>query len=86
MDNVWIARALKDVESVNVFEKDISYGYGGALATDLKGALFDANMRPRFSSFVAGLGGRDVRPEQIVESATNAILKEPTYAWIDVKG
>ncbi len=81
-----LTRSLKDVKSVNVFEKDISYGYGGALAMDLKAALFDTGMRPRFSSFIAGLGGRDVRPEQIAESATDAILKEPTYAWIDVKG
>jgi pyruvate/2-oxoacid:ferredoxin oxidoreductase alpha subunit len=78
--------ALKDVKSVNVFEKDISYGYGGALAGDLKAALFDADVRPRFSSFIAGLGGRDVRPEQIADSAVDAILNEPACAWINIQG
>ena len=81
-----LTRSLERVETVSVFEKDISYGYGGALAMDLKAALFDANLRKRFSSFVAGLGGRDVRPEQIAQSATDAILNEPTYAWLDVRG
>ncbi|MEJ2718356.1 MAG: transketolase C-terminal domain-containing protein [Deltaproteobacteria bacterium] len=63
-----LTRSLERVETVSVFEKDISYGFGGALAMDLKAALFDANLRPRFSSFVAGLGGRDVRPELIARS------------------
>jgi pyruvate/2-oxoacid:ferredoxin oxidoreductase alpha subunit len=80
-----LAQALGRVETVAVFEKDISYGYSGALACDLKAAFFDADLRPKVSSFIAGLGGRDVRPEQIVQSATDSILKEPTYAWIDVR-
>lgn len=80
-----LAETLRRVETVAVFEKDISYGYGGAVASDLKAALFDANLRPRLSSFVAGLGGRDVRPEQIVHAATDAILKEPTSRWMDVR-
>ncbi len=81
-----LTRALAKAETVTVFEKDVSYGYQGALATDLKGALFDMNMRPKFSAFVAGLGGRDVKPEQIALSATDAITKDQTHAWIDVRG
>lgn len=80
-----LAEALERVETVAVFEKDISYGYGGALVMDLKSALFDADLRPSVSSFIAGLGGRDVRPEQIAGSATDAIFKKSTYAWIDVR-
>lgn len=81
-----LAEEVKDVESVAVFEKDISYGYGGALASDLKATLFDKGLRPRVSSFIAGLGGRDVTPDQIREFAEEAITKEPTYAWIDIRG
>lgn len=80
-----LTKALAGVETVTVLEKDISYGYGGALAMDLKAALFDTDLRPRVSSFIAGLGGRDVRSEQIAGHATDAILKEPTYAWIGVR-
>jgi len=81
-----IAAGLKGAETVTVFEKDVSYGYGGALATDLRSALFDRNLQPKVSSFVAGLGGRDVRPEQLARTASESIAKEPSYGWIDVRG
>jgi pyruvate/2-oxoacid:ferredoxin oxidoreductase alpha subunit len=81
-----LAQALARVKTVTVFEKDVSYGYAGALATDLKAALFDARISVKFSGFVAGLGGRDVAAEQIVQAATDAILNEPRYGWVDVRG
>ncbi len=81
-----LARALTRVETVAVFEKDISYGYGGALAMDLKAALFDSNLRPKFSSFVAGLGGRDVRPEELAWAAVETVTGDAAYGWINVKG
>jgi pyruvate/2-oxoacid:ferredoxin oxidoreductase alpha subunit len=80
-----VANALSRVESVAVFEKDISYGYAGALATDIKGALYDALLRPKFSSFVAGLGGRDVAPETLASTATAAITGMSKVAWMDVR-
>jgi pyruvate/2-oxoacid:ferredoxin oxidoreductase alpha subunit len=81
-----LARRLSSIKSVTVFEKDISYGYGGALATDLKAGLFDAGLAPHFSSRIGGLGGRDVRPEQIAQSASEAILGDATFQWLDVRG
>jgi pyruvate/2-oxoacid:ferredoxin oxidoreductase alpha subunit len=81
-----LARALARVETVTVVEKDVSYGYGGALAYDLKAALFDVGLRPRFSTFVAGLGGRDVRPEQVAQAAGEAITRGPTSGWMDLRG
>jgi len=81
-----LARALARAETVAVFEKDVSYGYSGALATDLKAALFDNDLRPKFSSFVAGLGGRDVRPEQLAQAAADAAARDTAYGWIGVQG
>ena len=81
-----LARALSSVETVTVFEKDVSYGYSGALATDLKAAIFDKRLVPKLHSYVAGLGGRDVRPEQLVETATNVITGAAASGWIDVHG
>jgi pyruvate ferredoxin oxidoreductase alpha subunit len=82
---VALTEALESVETVAVFEKDISYGYAGALAMDLKAALFDCEKRPKFSSFVAGLGGRDVRPEQVAEATREAITSGEIERWIDVR-
>lgn len=81
-----LTRALRNAKTVTVFEKDISYGYAGALGNDLRSAVFDAGLSPKVSSFVAGLGGRDVRAEQLTQAAADAILKPPTAGWIDVKG
>ncbi|MBI4962155.1 MAG: pyruvate ferredoxin oxidoreductase [Desulfomonile tiedjei] len=81
-----LARALSGVATATVFEKDVSYGYSGALATDLKATLFDKGLRPRFHSYVAGLGGRDVRPEQLVQAAMEIITGTPGRGWIDVHG
>lgn len=80
-----LVQALEKVKTIAVFEKDVSYGYSGALAADLKAAFYDRGPRPKLSSFVAGLGGRDVRPEQLAASATEAISKEILYDWIDVQ-
>jgi pyruvate ferredoxin oxidoreductase alpha subunit len=77
-----LASALERVRTVAVFEKDVSYGYAGALAMDLKAAMLGKDSRPKFSSFVAGLGGRDVRPEQLALSAATAIAKGPLCEWI----
>jgi len=76
---------LAQSETVAVFEKDISYGYAGALAMDLKAALYDLDSRPKFSSFVAGLGGRDVRPDQVADATREAIIGDQVERWIDVR-
>jgi len=81
-----LARALSNVKTVTVFEKDVSYGYAGALATDLKATLFDKGLSPKFHNYVAGLGGRDVRPDQLVKAATEGITGTPGPGWIDVHG
>ncbi len=80
-----LAQALSAVETVTVFEKDVSYGYHGALASDLKAAFFDAGLKPRFSSYVVGLGGRDVRPDQLAQAAIDAIAQRRVEQWLDIR-
>ena len=51
--------ALQGVRAVAVVEKAISYGYEGALTTELKAAFYGENGRsPVLSSYIAGLGGK----------------------------
>jgi pyruvate/2-oxoacid:ferredoxin oxidoreductase alpha subunit len=80
-----LVKALEAVETVTIFEKDVSYGYEGALAMDLKSALYESANHPRFSSYVAGLGGRDVLPETLADEAYRAITGEVKHAWINIK-
>lgn len=81
-----VIQSLADRKYITVFEKDISYGFGGALAMDIKAALYEVSNRPKFSSFVAGLGGRDISPNQLVEAATSSEKQQTIQSqWIDVR-
>ena len=69
-----IASAIKETgcKGIAVLEKDVSYGYEGALCTDLKAALFDYNVNIFAHSYVVGLGGRDVNSSEIVKAVKNS--------------
>ncbi|MGD0277090.1 MAG: transketolase C-terminal domain-containing protein [Syntrophales bacterium] len=70
---VQIREALKGAHSIMVLEKDISYGYEGALCSDIKAALYGSNIRTPVHNMVAGLGGRDVKAREIAEAAQAAL-------------
>lgn len=56
-----------------VFDKALSYGYEGPIATDLKAALLSAEKPPVVFGLVCGLGGRDVSPEDLADATRRAI-------------
>jgi pyruvate ferredoxin oxidoreductase alpha subunit len=60
-----LRQALGQVRAVAVLDRDCSYGYEGALATDLKAALYGLPNPPAVLGFIGGLGGADVPPEQM---------------------
>ncbi len=65
-----LAEAVAGAEGLIVLEKAISYGYEGALASELKAALFSHNSnRPLVYNFILGLGGKDVKPSDLLEAA-----------------
>ncbi len=69
-----LAQAVAQADGVIVAEKAISYGYEGALATELKGALFSHNgHRPLVYNYILGLGGKDVKPSDLVEAAADTM-------------
>jgi pyruvate/2-oxoacid:ferredoxin oxidoreductase alpha subunit len=69
-----LAEAAAGAQGIIVLEKAISYGYEGALATELKGALFSCNgHRPLVYNFILGLGGKDVKPADLVEAAEDTM-------------
>lgn len=86
-----IARALKGKKGVFVFEKALSYGYEGALASDLKSALYEhlagTGSLPVVQNFIAGIGGREIRTDdltQTLRAATkNKVSDRPV--WIGLK-
>lgn len=69
-----LAKAVAHADSLIVLEKAISYGYEGALATELKAALFSHDgHRPSVTNYILGLGGKDVKPSEILEAAQDTL-------------
>ena len=70
-----IQKALQHAQAIIVLEKDISYGFEGALSSDIKASLYGTGINAPLHNFIAGLGGRDVKAREIAE-ATQASLQE----------
>jgi len=86
-----IASALKGKRGVIVYEKALSYGYEGALASDLKSALYEhlagTGHLPPVQNYIAGIGGREIRTDDLTQSLKAAtqgrVSQEPL--WIGLK-
>jgi pyruvate ferredoxin oxidoreductase alpha subunit len=68
---------LKDKMNIVVLEKSISLGRGGILASDVRWSFPRAEQKDRnISSFVAGLGGRDISMDNL-RYMVEKVEKEP---------
>jgi len=63
-----IRRALVGKCAVAVIDQNLSMGKGGILHTEMASALYGPDL-PILASFIGGLGGRDVSPEEFFEIA-----------------
>ncbi len=63
-----IRRALRKAPAIVIFEKNISYGYEGALSADIKAALYGTGIEAPVHNYIAGLGGRDVKAAELAEA------------------
>lgn len=71
-----IAEMLSRARGIIVFEKAISYGYMGPLASDIRSALYNhatggENM-PFVHNYILGLGGRKIRNSDLIEALRNS--------------
>jgi pyruvate/2-oxoacid:ferredoxin oxidoreductase alpha subunit len=66
-----ICRHLGSAPKIAVIDRNISFGAGGIFAQEIRAALCKRNPRPRVFGFVAGLGGRDITPETLIEIYTH---------------
>jgi pyruvate ferredoxin oxidoreductase alpha subunit len=65
-----IRKALAGKRGVAVVDQNLSMGKGGVLHAELASALYGrADAPPVLASFIAGLGGRDIAPEEFYEIA-----------------
>lgn len=84
-----IAAALAGRECVIVLEKALSYGNQGPLYGDIKSALYRLDSRPVLHNYILGLGGREIRTQQLLEVLTRSCAKpgeiDDTPRWIGLK-
>ena len=63
-----LKKALNGKKVVAVVEKDVSIGLGkGAVASEIRDILYGMDEAPKVISFVAGLGGRDIKKNDIAD-------------------
>ena len=86
-----LRKAVCSAKVLVVFDRCLSFGGpGGPVASEVKSAIYGEENRPEVVSFVGGLGGRDVTPEEFeqmvkrgIERVEKGIRKE--YELIGVR-
>ncbi len=82
-----LRKVISQVKAAAVLDRDCSWGYEGALATDLKAALYSLPNPPAILNFIGGLGGADVPPEKMRYMLEKALAAErgttPHLEFID---
>jgi len=64
-------RVLAGKRAVAVIDQNLSVGMGGVLYSELASALYGQSGAPAILvSFIGGLGGRDIAPEEFYEMAS----------------
>ncbi len=65
--------ALRGKKAVAVIDQDLSMGQGGVLHAELAAALYGTPDAPMLASFIGGLGGRNIPPEEFYEIARRVL-------------
>ena len=68
-----VLEAFKKASVIVAFEKSISYGFEGGLASELKAAFYGTDINIPIHDYIAGLGGRDVKARELAEAAKSSI-------------
>ncbi|MEA3273691.1 MAG: transketolase C-terminal domain-containing protein [Patescibacteria group bacterium] len=69
-----LQEVVKDLKSLAVLDRAVSFGSTAPLAKEVKNALFDAKERPQIQSYVFGLGGREIYEKDIAK-VYNTLVK-----------
>ncbi len=77
-----IAKILCNRKTVSIVERAFSPGIGNIVAHEIKSALYDAGAKVFVKSYIAGLGGRDILPEDFVNVVKSTINGEKGKEWV----
>ena len=85
-----IRETLSGIPKIAVIDRNISPGFGGIWAQEIRSALYDMPEieRPQVFPFIAGLGGRDITPntiKSVIETARKDDYPQENIYWVDLK-
>jgi len=83
--NTEIAEIVKNAKAVATLEKDISFGNEGTVYTNVNSALQKAQISIASSNFIGGLGGLDIREEDIRNIFVHLQTDAQTVTFIGIK-
>ena len=79
-----MAKMLEGKKAVAVMDRAISIGATGPMFPEVRSALFESKQPPQIVNYVYGLGGRDVRPEElkdVFKELMSGNANEPSTIW-----
>jgi pyruvate ferredoxin oxidoreductase alpha subunit len=71
-----LAKVLHGLKGVAIMDRAVSIGASGPLFSEVRSALYDARDRPRLKNYIYGLGGRDIKPEELKHVYKQLIYNE----------
>ena len=83
--------ALAGRQVALVFDKALSYGFGGPICNDLRAALYGAPGAPAVFGAICGLGGRDTTPEGLAAAVRRALadhdagVRDRADDWLNLR-
>jgi pyruvate ferredoxin oxidoreductase alpha subunit len=77
-----VRKLLEGKKHVAVFEKSYSMGSFAPLYADVVNSLYPLKKRPVVSSFIGGLGGKDVPVKDVIEVFKRIRKKESVRVWV----
>ncbi|MFN3820816.1 MAG: pyruvate ferredoxin oxidoreductase [bacterium] len=86
-EEIW--EIVKDAKKIAFLYRKISVVLGGIWAKEIKSALYgrDSSTQPIVLEYIAGLGGRDITPQTILEIVEDGFRRENAFSpvWIGLK-
>jgi len=84
-----VRKALSSMDAVAVLDRSYTFGHLGALATEVRSALYGSS--PPIKNYIVGLGGRDVRVRDLewIVSDIEKVAKEGLdreITWVNLRG
>ena len=83
-----VRKALGSAKKLAVVDRNLSFGHGGIMASEIRSALCNQPTPPVVFSYVAGLGGRDVTPDvidDVIAHTQETDRPEDDTLWVGLK-